>query len=218
MAKAWAKFPYSDKKYQYTATTLKKAWDRLHKGDAEALPKSDALVDAWLAFHAGEFQKAAELGLKAGADGTNVANKAQAIYANYLEENDKRKLELFQEVAERAEALQRSAPKNAECVLLAGLRARSLRAGHLGRQGADAGHRRQGQDGAGDGDQARAEACRCAYRARVLSRRSDRQGRRDDWRDDLWRQEGRGTEEFPDGAQAGTQIQLSRASSTPTAW
>ena len=39
MAKAWAKFPYSDKKYQYTATTLKKAWDRLHKGDAEALPE-----------------------------------------------------------------------------------------------------------------------------------------------------------------------------------
>ena len=112
MAKAWAKFPYSDKKYQYTAATLKKVWDRLHKGDAEPFPKSDALVEAWFAFHAGEFQKAAELGLKAGADGTNVANKAQAIYANYLEENDKRKLELFQEVAERAEALQSSAPKN----------------------------------------------------------------------------------------------------------
>ena len=113
MAKAWAKFPYSDKKYQYTATTLKKAWDRLHKGDAEPFPKSDTVVNAWLSFHAGEFQKAAELGLKAGADGTNVANKAQAIYANYLEENDKRKLELFEEVAQRAEAFQSRQPKNA---------------------------------------------------------------------------------------------------------
>ena len=113
MAKAWVKFPYADKKYHYTAATLKKAWDRLHKGDAESFPKDEAVVDAWLAFHAGDFQKASELGLKAGADGTNVANKAQAIYANYLEENDKRKLELFEEVAERAEALQVKEPKNA---------------------------------------------------------------------------------------------------------
>ena len=102
MAKAWAKFPYADKKFQYTAATLKKAWDRLHKGDVEAFPKSDAVIEAWIAFHAGDFQKAHELGLKAGAEGTNVANKAQAIYANYLEQNDKRKLELLEEVADRA--------------------------------------------------------------------------------------------------------------------
>ncbi|HTN48690.1 MAG TPA: hypothetical protein VMK32_04595 [Burkholderiaceae bacterium] len=113
MAKAWAKFPYPDKKYQHTAATLKKAWDRLHKGDAEPFPKNEALVDAWIAFHAGDFQKAAELGLKAGAEGTSVANKAQAIYANYLEEGEKRKLELFQEVAGRAEAQQAKEPKNA---------------------------------------------------------------------------------------------------------
>jgi len=112
MAKAWAKFPYSDKKYQYTAASLKKAWDRLHKGDAEPFPKSEAAVEAWIAFHAGEFQKAAELGLKAGAEGASVANKAQAIYANYLEDSDKRKLELFEEVAARAEAQQAKEPKN----------------------------------------------------------------------------------------------------------
>ena len=113
MAKAWAKFPYADKKYQYTAATLKKSWDRLHKGDVEPFPKSEAVVDAWIAYHAGEFQKATELGLKAGAEGTSVANKAQAIYANYLEEGDKRKLDLLEEVAARAEALQAKEPKNA---------------------------------------------------------------------------------------------------------
>ena len=113
MAKAWAKFPYSDKKYQYTAATLKKAWDRLHKGDAEPFPKNDAVVNAWIAFHAGEFQKAADAAQKAGADGISAANKAQAIYANYLEDNEKRKLELFQEVAQRAEAQQAKEPKNA---------------------------------------------------------------------------------------------------------
>jgi len=114
MAKGWAKFPYADKRYQHTAATLKKVWDRLHKGDAEPFPKNDAAVEAWIAFHAGDFQKATELGLKAGgAEGANVANKAQAIYANYLEESDRRKLELFEEVAARAEALQSKEAKNA---------------------------------------------------------------------------------------------------------
>jgi tetratricopeptide (TPR) repeat protein len=85
----------------------------LHKGDAEPLPKDDAVVGAWIAFHAGDFQRACELGLKAGGAGITVANKAQAIYTNYLEENEKRKLELFQEVAQRAEDQQRKEPGNA---------------------------------------------------------------------------------------------------------
>ena len=113
MAKAWAKFPYPDKAFQYTAATLKKSWDRLHRGDVEPFPKKEDVVEAWIAFHAGDYQKAAELGIAAGDDGISVANKAQAIYANYLEENEKRKLELFQEVASRAEKQQSSHPKNA---------------------------------------------------------------------------------------------------------
>ena len=113
MAKGWTKFPHAQKKFEHTRASLKKSWDRLHKGDAEPFPKSDAVVDAWIAFHAGNFQAAVELGMNAGADGANVANKSQAIYANYLETNDKRKLELFDEVAARAEKLQRDQPKNA---------------------------------------------------------------------------------------------------------
>jgi hypothetical protein len=113
MAKSWAKFPYADKKYVYTATTLKKAWDRLHRGDQEPFPKDEAVVDAWIAFHAGDFQRAAELGLKAGGAGLVAANKATAIYANYLEENDKTKLALFEQVADRAEQQQSDEPKNA---------------------------------------------------------------------------------------------------------
>jgi tetratricopeptide (TPR) repeat protein len=113
MAKAWAKFPYPDKSFHYTAASLKKAWDRLHKGDAEPFPKNEGVVEAWIAFHAGDFQKAAQLGTEAGDDGVTVACKAQAIYANYLEEGEKRKLELFEEVAQRAEKLQAKQPKNA---------------------------------------------------------------------------------------------------------
>jgi hypothetical protein len=112
MAKGWAKFPYPDKKFTYTAATLKKAWDGLHKGDAEPYPKDDAVVEAWIAFHAGDFQKANDLGVKAGGAGVTAANKAQAIYANYLEEDEKKKLALLQEVAERALAQQKDG-KNA---------------------------------------------------------------------------------------------------------
>lgn len=113
MAKSWTKFPYADKKFVYTAATLKKAWERLHKGDCEPFPKDEAVVEAWIAFHAGEFHKAAELGAKAGGAGITVANKATSIYANYLEENDKTKLALFEEVAARAEQQQADEPKNA---------------------------------------------------------------------------------------------------------
>ena len=91
MAKTWAKFPYVDKKYVYSAATLKKAWDDLHRGDCEPFPKDAAVVEAWIAFHAGDFKKAAELGLKAGGAGITAANKATAIHANYLEEDDKNK-------------------------------------------------------------------------------------------------------------------------------
>ena len=50
--------------------------------------------------------------MKAGDAGLTVANKAQAIYANYLEKSEKNKLALFLEVAERAEAQQKSDAKN----------------------------------------------------------------------------------------------------------
>jgi len=113
MAKAWAKFPYPNKPFTYTAAALKKSWDRLHNGDCEPFPKDAAVVEAWIAFHAGDFHKAAELGLKAGGAGITVANKATAIYANYLEENEKTKLALFEEVANRAEQQQDDEPKNA---------------------------------------------------------------------------------------------------------
>ena len=112
MAK-WTAFPYDAADYTYDAAALKKHWARLHKGDAEPFPKDDAVVAAWALFHAGQFQKAHDAGLKAGGAGITVANKAQAIYANYLETSEKTKLAMFMEVADRAEALAKAEPKNA---------------------------------------------------------------------------------------------------------
>jgi hypothetical protein len=112
MAK-WTAFPYDADEYTYDAAALKKNWARLHTGDAEPWPKDEAVQAAWALFHAGQFQKATEAGLKAGGAGLVVANKAQAIYANYLEKSEKNKLALFLEVAERAEAQAKGDPKNA---------------------------------------------------------------------------------------------------------
>jgi hypothetical protein len=112
MAK-WTAFPYDSADYTYDAAALKKHWARLHAGDAEPWPKDDAAQQAWALYHAGQFQKAAEAGLKAGGSGLTAANKAQAIYANYLEKSEKTRLALLLEVAERAEAQARAEPKNA---------------------------------------------------------------------------------------------------------
>jgi len=111
MAK-WTAFPYADEAYAYTAATLKKNWERLHRGDREPFPKDAKVQDAWIAYHAGEFETAAELGLKAGTPGYNAAGKAICIYANYLEKSDARKLKLYEEVAARCEALQKKEPGN----------------------------------------------------------------------------------------------------------
>lgn len=112
MAK-WTAFPYDNAAYRFDAAALKKLWPRLHAGDAEPWPKEPAVQEAWALFHAGEFKKATDAGLKAGAPGTTVANKAQAIHANYLEAGEKAKLELFLEIARRAEAQTTAEPKNA---------------------------------------------------------------------------------------------------------
>ncbi len=117
MAK-WTKFPYQDSAYEYTEATLKKNWARLHQGDCEPLPKDKAVLAAWIDYHAGNFQAAHDAGIALGLPGYNVANKAAAIYANYLEKADKTKLQIFMEVAERCEELQAASPKEANAFYL----------------------------------------------------------------------------------------------------
>ena len=111
MAK-WTAFPHAGE-FDYDAATVRKSWNRLHAGDAEPLPDDEGVLRAWALFHNGEFQKAAEAGLKAGGAGITVANKATAIYANYLEKKEKAKLDLLLEVAERAKAQAESDARNA---------------------------------------------------------------------------------------------------------
>jgi tetratricopeptide (TPR) repeat protein len=114
MAKpAWKKFQHADKAFVYAGAALKKNWERLHCGDCEPFPPDAAVQEAWRLYHQGEFGKACEAGLAAGVDGYNAANKAAMIYATYLEDDDKRKLDLFQSIAARCEELQQAQPTNA---------------------------------------------------------------------------------------------------------
>jgi hypothetical protein len=119
MAKSgWVPFPHKDKAYVYAGPALKKHWDRLHRGDCEPFPKDEAAQEAWRLYHAGEFEHAVAVGLKAGGSGVNAANKAASIYANYLEPSESKQIKIYEEVAQRCEELQKAEPKNANAYYL----------------------------------------------------------------------------------------------------
>lgn len=107
----WQKFPHPDKAFNYAGAALKKNWARLHAGDCEPFPDNAKVQAAWRSYHAGDFGEAVEQGLACGLAGYCVANKAAAIYANYLETGEERKLALLQEVAARCEEQQEKTPE-----------------------------------------------------------------------------------------------------------
>lgn len=108
---AWIDCPHPPP-VQFDADRLSANWLRLHKGDAEPLPTQADLLQAWVMFHNGEFQRATHAGLLLGDAGMNLANKATCIYANYLEPSEQRREALLLEAAARAEALQSRQPEN----------------------------------------------------------------------------------------------------------
>ena len=132
----WAPFPHDAKAFAYPGDALKKAWPKLHAGDAEpfpddkraaallkaagkAAPKLDAaalaaaLQGAWRAFHAGDFKTAFDAGEKLGPVGASVAVKAIGIHASYLVDDDAEKLKRFEQAAKLAEAAIRTLPDEA---------------------------------------------------------------------------------------------------------
>lgn len=137
----WVKFPYEEKAYHYEGAALKKHWSQLHGGDQEPFPSAEwvkglakknvavaasleqigsdpdevsvQLQDAWRHYHEGDFQGAVEGGSGVGLLGTNVVNKATAIYATYLEKKPEAKLDWYQDVVTRAEEAREQLPDQA---------------------------------------------------------------------------------------------------------
>jgi hypothetical protein len=101
----------SKKPFAYPGAELRRAWDKLHKGDREPFPKEAGAQEAWRLFHEGDFEEAAEKGLAAGGAGLVAANKAEAIYANSVETREASRISRFKAVMGRAEAQARSEPK-----------------------------------------------------------------------------------------------------------
>ena len=95
MARKWAKFPHADKAYAYDSASLKKHWDRLHRGDREPFPKEAAVQSAWRHFHAGEFEQAVEAGKSAGGAGINAAAKASNKFLACLYKAEKELLQPY---------------------------------------------------------------------------------------------------------------------------
>ncbi len=113
MAKKWARFPHSNEGFAYDTAAFKKHWARLHRGDAEAWPKTAQVLDAWRFHHAGDFQQAVALGTAAGGAGIHAAVKAQTVYAFYLERDAATKLALLEQAYGWAEAARKATPGDA---------------------------------------------------------------------------------------------------------
>ena len=137
----WRTFPYPAEAFRYDGAALKKHWDRLHHGDREPYPSaqhltklakgnralvdsipsfdgdfgvlSERVLEAWRLYHRGDFHAAAELGASLGVPGYAAANKATAMYAHYLEQSKHPKLDLFQQIATRAEEARSVLPDDA---------------------------------------------------------------------------------------------------------
>lgn len=130
----WSAFEGPRDRFDYEGAALETHWARLHSGDREPFPAASfvktlveshpglkpkpplaeaakTLQEAWRAYHRGDFHEAFTLGQSLGLLGANVANKAEAIQATYLEHDKDTKLAMFLDVAHRAEALQKAAPQ-----------------------------------------------------------------------------------------------------------
>jgi hypothetical protein len=98
----WTAFPYAGTD-NFDAAILSQKWLRLHAGDLEPLPTNPQVMQAWVHFHNGDFHRAASLGQGLGHEGLTVYCKATCTHATYLEKHEEQRLDLFLQVAQRAE-------------------------------------------------------------------------------------------------------------------
>lgn len=127
---SWAEFPRAEARFEYPDQALAEAWPELHRGDQEPFPDRDRILDmdpecadaeaaaaalqqAWRDFHAGRFAAAVAGADALGLVGHAVANKACGIYADYLEDDDETRVDIYRGGIRRAEAAIKRWPKDA---------------------------------------------------------------------------------------------------------
>lgn len=126
----WSAFPHDATVFTHTPERLRKHWAALHRGDCEPFPDAawvsaqdpkcknpehiaEALQQAWIAFHRGDFADAVRQADALGLIAHAVANKACGIYADYLEDNEKRQVAIYQAAIKRAEKAIEAFPDHA---------------------------------------------------------------------------------------------------------
>ncbi len=90
---------------RFDAHTVLSQWRRLQagQGDFDPPPAGSTLLEGWALYHGGDFEQAAAIGLACGGrEGLALANRATAIYANYLEPREAIRQALLREAADRA--------------------------------------------------------------------------------------------------------------------
>ncbi|AKS42165.1 hypothetical protein [Wenzhouxiangella marina] len=122
--------PEESATFDFSGKALAKHWAELHRGDCEPWPDADRIIaldpscedpagtaehlaDAWRCFHEGDFAGAVDRAEAIGLLAHAVANKASGIYADYLEEDDEVKLDIYRNGIERAEAAIKAFPDDA---------------------------------------------------------------------------------------------------------
>jgi hypothetical protein len=100
----WESLP-EDYTFDYDQAQLAEIWESLHIGDQYEYPLNyegdeeilQAQAEAWLNYHNGDFQKAAEIGLSLAEHGSVVLAKSVAAYCDYLCEDEDQVLQLLSE-------------------------------------------------------------------------------------------------------------------------
>lgn len=114
----WQQLP-EDFTFDYDQEQLAEIWDTLHAGDQYSYPLSLDDVDedilntqaqAWLHYHNGDYQAAAELGVELAEHGAVVLAKSVAAYCDYLCEDEDEVLELLNSAIEITENAAESLP------------------------------------------------------------------------------------------------------------
>lgn len=104
---------YTGPAFDLSGAALKKNWAELHRGNLEPFPGAAKVRKAWQAYHEGRFGDAVRAGEKHGDECLLPAAFAATMYAQYLENDDDKKLRRFKHAVGLAEQATKYDPDSA---------------------------------------------------------------------------------------------------------
>jgi tetratricopeptide (TPR) repeat protein len=109
---------YKGPAFEFAGAALKKSWAGLHRGNLETFPGSAKVRKAWQAYHEGRFGDAVRAGVKHGDECLLPAAFAATMYTHYLENDDKKKLNRFENAVDLAEQAAEFDPESANAYFI----------------------------------------------------------------------------------------------------